>query len=253
MEESTYNTILIIVIVIVVTCIIGLNLVYLIDKKVSNIAVNIPPLPKPKVTIKFDHQRVQVFNDDDEDDEQKIKPTVRRKHYASSLGVEKCEDFSPNLEDLRETPHAESCTSQKNLEVTPYTLDKLKHRNWEIEDKFNQQTHIHKDGKEEDQNPQLASDNKPYTMQTPVLYRNKVPNTSCHGSGNINKTINEYDKKLKIKFYMTPANSNLIDYASVYDQEGGVYTKKKTLVETFANSSEFKSEKKKNKIKKRRS
>jgi hypothetical protein len=239
MEESTYNTILIIIIVIVVTCIVGFNIIYLIDKKVSNIAVNIPPLPKPKVTIKFDNQKIQVFNDDEEE----IKPKIRSKYTKYDKDQKCMEDFSPRLEDNREpSTYAKSCLSSENPEPSELVRLSTRNRDWDIEKKnFNKNAHFHKEGKEEEQNPQLASDNKPYTnlpkMEPPYNNKVKLP-TRCQVSDEINKTINECDKKLKIKYFISPANSNIIDYATVDNHNGEVYTIEKPIKSEHFSQSE---------------
>ena len=62
MNINTFDILLLFVLAIVVSMIIGYNIVYIIDKKISNVNINIPPVyvPKPNVIVKINKDNFDV-------------------------------------------------------------------------------------------------------------------------------------------------------------------------------------------------
>lgn len=55
MDISSFDIILLFILAIVVSMIIGYNVIYIIDKKISDVNINIPPVrvPQPNITVKI--------------------------------------------------------------------------------------------------------------------------------------------------------------------------------------------------------
>jgi hypothetical protein len=58
MNISSFDIILLFILAIAVSMIIGYNIIHIIDKKISNVNINIPPIhiPKPCVTVRIDEK-----------------------------------------------------------------------------------------------------------------------------------------------------------------------------------------------------
>lgn len=58
MEIKTFDLLLLFILAITVALIIGFNVIYIVDKKLNNIKINIPPCPKPNVYLKMDGNNI---------------------------------------------------------------------------------------------------------------------------------------------------------------------------------------------------
>ena len=59
MDIGAFDIILLFILAIVVSMIIGYNIIYIIDKKISSVNINIPPIhvPKPSVTVRINRSK----------------------------------------------------------------------------------------------------------------------------------------------------------------------------------------------------
>jgi hypothetical protein len=64
---------------IVTSIIVGFNIINLIDKKINNISVNIPPvkIPKPKVVIKMCDNKIEPFDAEIKDVDDRVMESVK--------------------------------------------------------------------------------------------------------------------------------------------------------------------------------
>jgi len=58
---KTVDIIFIVLFMVIISIIIGLNIVYLIDKKINNVSIKIPPIPKPTVVVNLcDEENIKL-------------------------------------------------------------------------------------------------------------------------------------------------------------------------------------------------
>lgn len=98
MDISTFDIILLFILAIVVSMIIGYNIIYIIDKKISSVNINIPPIhvPKPSVTVKINRTRdnYDVYVD------KTYKKNTNSKN-EQKLNIKKEETLSNNINQVK--------------------------------------------------------------------------------------------------------------------------------------------------------
>jgi hypothetical protein len=89
---QSFDIFMILLLIVVVGFIIGLNIVSVVDKKLGNIAINVPPItiPKPTVIVKIDQggkYDIYVENDTDKKNKLVLSTDNQNEHFENSLNI----------------------------------------------------------------------------------------------------------------------------------------------------------------------
>lgn len=93
MDINTFDIILLFILAITVSLIIGFNVMFIINKKLSDIKINIPVCPKPNVYIKSENGYLTKIEVDNVK-RQETKHAVE--HYSNDYKKQIVETFTPN-------------------------------------------------------------------------------------------------------------------------------------------------------------
>ena len=108
MEISIFDVILLFILSIAVSMIVGYNIIYIIDKKISSVNINIPPVyvPKPVVNIKInkkDNNKFDIQVEKEIINEEINQEVVNEKISNAKLQVEQKNELvvNNNIENFR--------------------------------------------------------------------------------------------------------------------------------------------------------
>jgi len=189
---SKVDTIILILLVVSLSYVFGMNIISLIDNKISNVAVNIPNIkvPKPHVTVNIHQENDKIYRVD-----------VENKEISNN------ENKSDNTEHFKDTFDPEPDKIENNIDNSKY----IPNKNDNIENMENKEDNISNDSKDTIDNDMEIEKIKQKTCERNGIKQQHQRGTEHIKNDQIFANMGFIEPSLYFKKY-NPPKANLNDY-----------------------------------------